>query len=99
MGYVTNFFHNYCRENGVQCTITTDPRDFQKMFHFRSFSDKLVRIEYGGETRYLEPNESVTLKMNEMDLIYGDGNLKFPKITLLNNGLSVDPKVLEEKFY
>ena len=96
---VTQLYNAYCTEHGVQCTVTADPTDFVTLFHFKSFSDKLIKIEYKGEAHYLEPNQSVTIKVSQYDLTLGDRDLKFPTITALNNGGDFDQQVLQAGFY
>lgn len=80
--YMTDVFNAICTEEGVQCTVQMCPQTFRQMYIFTNFGDRLVKIEWNEEVRFIEPGESVTL--------YTDSSLKqhLPLIKALNNGTS-----------
>lgn len=80
--YMTRTFNAICSEAGVQCTVAMDPSDYQQLYHFKNFGDRLVRIEWNDEIRLIEPGESVTLKTR--GAAYSQ---EIPRITPLNNGV------------
>lgn len=80
--YMTRTFNAICSEAGVQCTVAMDPSDYQQLYHFKNFGDRLVRIEWNDEIRLIEPGESVTLKAR--GAAYSQ---EIPRITPLNNGV------------
>jgi hypothetical protein len=82
--YVTNTFNAICSEAGVECTVTMDPNDYQLLYYFRNVGDRLVKIEWNNEVRFIEPGESVTLKANTILI---DSPSALPNITPLNNGV------------
>ncbi len=82
--YMTQVFNAVCSEADVQCTVCMDPTDFQQLYHFTNRGDRLVRIEWRGEVRLIEPGESMTLKARgSLD----DNYETMPRITALNNGV------------
>lgn len=84
MDLVTETFNAYCSEHGVQCTVTADPKDWRQLLHFTNVGDRLVRITHKGESRFLEPGESVTLGAKDWYSLAQDG---LPKIEAINGGL------------
>lgn len=82
--YMTTVFNAICSEADVQCTVCMDPNDFQQLYYFTNRGDRLVKIEWRGEVRMLEPGESMTLKARgSLD----SNHEMMPRITALNNGV------------
>lgn len=79
--YMTRTFNAICSEAGVQCTVAMDPSDYQQIYHFKNLGDRLVKIEWNDEVRFIEPGESVTLKTRGSSI-----HQEIPSITPLNNG-------------
>jgi hypothetical protein len=65
MGYVTQLFNAYCSENGIQCTVTSDPRDYAQLYHFKNVGDRQVKITHLDQMRIIQPGESITMKVRE----------------------------------
>ena len=86
MGHVTRLFNAYCSEAGVQCTVFSDPTDFKQLFGFKNVGDRLVRITHRNETRFLEPGESTTMKVDGSDYNLSDQQ-RLPQVEAINGGL------------
>lgn len=82
--YMTTDLNRYCTQAGVQCTVQMDPTDFQQIFIFKNLGNRLVKIEWGTEARFLEPGEHTTVKASGL-LNQEWGYM--PRITALNGGL------------
>src|SRR5216684_1156889 len=85
--YMTRQFNEYCSEAGVQCTVQMDPNDFQQIFIFKNLGDRLVKIEWGTEVRFIEPKEYTIVKARDTSVLDGNWNY-IPRVTVLNNGLN-----------
>lgn len=85
--YMTRQFNAYCSESGVQCTVQMDPHDFQQIFIFKNLGDRLVKIEWGTEVRFIEPHEHTTVKVSAHNALDQYWN-HIPRVTVLNNGLN-----------
>lgn len=64
MGYVTNLFNAYCSENGVQCTVTSNPSDYAQLFHFKNVGDRQVKITHFDQVRIIQPGEHITMRVS-----------------------------------
>lgn len=71
----------YLEKCGISCFHVFDPGDTQRKIHFRNNGEKLVRIEWGGQVRLLEPKEVVIFSLP-------DGlSETLPRIDVLNGGV------------
>lgn len=80
--YMSHQFNAYCSELGVQCTVTMDPKDFRRLFHFRVTGDNDIRFEYDHQVRFLSPGEWVSIKVKEN--LYGEPEI--PRISVMPHG-------------
>jgi hypothetical protein len=77
---MTKAFNQICSEEGVQCTVTMDSRDFRQLYLFKNVGDKLVKIMYNDQEWFLEPNESTEVKVSSYL------GLERPYVIALNSG-------------
>jgi hypothetical protein len=47
----------------VECTVTSDPRDFAQLYHFKNVGDRQVKITHLDQMRIIQPGESITMKV------------------------------------
>lgn len=60
--YVSNELNRICTNAGIQCTVTMDPQDWKKIFHFCNLGKYSVEISADKQAYVLAFKETFTYK-------------------------------------
>lgn len=66
--YVSEELNRVCTAAGVQCTVTMDPRDYQKVYQFSNQGRETVEISYDKFYAYLQPGHVMELRPGQYEV-------------------------------
>jgi hypothetical protein len=61
--YTSDAFNARCYAAGVQCTITSDPADFKRIYDFKNLGTAPVQVTWGKITATIPVGESFPMKI------------------------------------